>query len=155
MLGHGHPGVLLDPAFPWWVCLQSGFLSCRHRLFGDRRWWWHDPYMEYILHKEQLWCENFLAGCQVQGYSGKEAFSELATNFFQITNSLLENTYSYKWTLLGIQTSSRVFSMQFESGTAEGLSLTKPITYLLIQKFGFVCKIKVLFKSHYFLIVRN
>ena len=96
MLGHGHSGVLLDPAFPRWICLQSGFLSCGHRLLGDRRRGRHDPRMEYTLHKEQLWYEKFLARCQVQGYSGKDAFSELAMHCLQITNSLLENTCPHK-----------------------------------------------------------
>lgn len=149
MLGHDHPGVLLDTAFPWWICLQSGFLSCGHRLFGHRRWGWHDPHVEYTLHKEQLWCEKFLAGCQVQGYSGKDALFESAMNFFQISSFLLENTFSLKWILLGITGCSRVFSIKFEIRKTEGPLYPNPLS----PNSEF--KIKALFRSSCFLMVRN
>lgn len=131
MLGHGDPGVLLDPALPRWLCLQPGLLSRGHGLLGHRRWGRHDPRVEHSLREEQLRREKFLAGCQVQGHSGKGAFFKLVVNFSQVSNSLLENTFSLKWTPLRVTGGSVVFPVKLETRKREGPSLSRPI----ISKF--------------------
>lgn len=71
MLGSSIFGLLLDAAHPGRLCLRSQLLARRHRLLGAGHRRQHGPGVEHAEHSEPVRHPLFLAGYQVESYSGE------------------------------------------------------------------------------------